>query len=205
MARQPALRLLLAAASLSAILLACAGLAVLVRAPMDESGPADAAVVLGAAAWNGRPSPVFQARIDHGVDLYLRGEVPLLVFTGGQAPGESLSEGEVGRDAALVAGVPLADLRWETTSRITWENLTGALPLLREAGAGRVLVVSDPLHLPRAVHMARDLGLDAHPSPTPSTRYRSLRTQVPFWAREAWFYSIYLVERGALSREPASP
>jgi uncharacterized SAM-binding protein YcdF (DUF218 family) len=87
--------------------------------------------------------------------------------------------------------VPADAILVETSSHTTRENFTEALPLLQENGIGRVLVVSDPLHMRRAMLMAADLGLDAHPSPTPTSRYESLMTQVPMLFREVYFTLLY--------------
>ena len=83
----------------------------------------------------------------------------------------------------------------ETRSTVTYENLRNARALLGTEPASRALIVSDPLHMRRAVTMARDLGLDAHPAPTPASRYRSWRSKARFLSREVFFYSLYLVDR----------
>lgn len=160
-----------------------------------DERPADAIVVLGAAQWYGRPSPVFAARLDHAIDLYQRGVAPFLVFTGGRSPGAKAAEAEAGRRYALAKGVPAAATALETVSRTTWDNLVEARRILRDRGAGRVLLVSDPLHMARAVAMARTLGLDAHPSATPSTRFTGLSSRARFLAREVYFYNAFLVRR----------
>jgi uncharacterized SAM-binding protein YcdF (DUF218 family) len=161
-----------------------------------DTAPADVAIVLGAAVRGTEPSPVFAARIDHAIDLYRRGRVWRIVFTGGLGAGDRLAESEAARRYAVRAGVPDDRIAVETRSRITYTNLVEARALLASRGpAPRVLIVSDPLHLRRAVTMARDLGLDAHPAPTPTTRYRSWRTRLPFLGREVFFYSQYLVQR----------
>lgn len=157
--------------------------------------PADAAIVLGAAVWTNRPSPVFKERILHAVELHRTGQVPVLIFTGGRAQGDKISESIAGRDLALAEGVPSAALRTESVSTVTWENLIEARRICQSEGLSRVLLVSDPPHMRRAVLMARDLGMDAYPAPTPTSRYISARSRGPFLAREAWFFTAYLVER----------
>lgn len=156
---------------------------------------ADVAIVLGAAVRGTEPSPVFAARIDHAVSLYRRGRVGRIVFTGGTGAGDSLAESQAARRYAVRAGVPDRRILVETRSRITYDNLREARALLAAGPAQRVLIVSDPLHMRRAVTMARDMGLDAHPAPTPTTRYRSWRTRMPFLGREVFFHSQYLVQR----------
>ncbi|RYE83240.1 MAG: YdcF family protein [Hyphomicrobiales bacterium] len=160
-------------------------------APTSSDGPADAALVLGAAADGVAPSPVFEERLRHAVDLYARGRVQYLVLTGGRGRGEALAESEVGRDWAMAQGVPADAILIETESRTTRQNLTFARPLLEAAGIGSILLVTDPLHMRRAMWMADTLKLDARPSPTPTSRYESLATQVPMLFREVWFSFVW--------------
>jgi uncharacterized SAM-binding protein YcdF (DUF218 family) len=166
---------------------------ILIYAMLSDPEPADAAIVLGAAVYDDEPTPVFEERLRHAVELYRSGRVGLVITTGGAGPGDSLAESEAGRNWAIAHGVPDEAIAIETVSQTTRENFTGVVPLLRERGIGRVLVVSDPLHMRRAMRMATDLGLDAHPSPTPTSRYRSLWTQIPMLAREVYFSVRYLV------------
>ncbi|HNT75913.1 MAG TPA: YdcF family protein [Anaerolineae bacterium] len=161
----------------------------------QDDGPADAAIVLGAAVWEGAPSPVFAARLDHAITLYHQGRVPALIFTGGVGEGDSLAESEVARIYALAQGVPATSIFTETVSHVTLTNLTEAKRIVQEQGFDRVLLVSDPLHMKRAVTIARDLGLNAYPSPTPTTRYRTWKTQAGFLLRETYFYTGYLLRR----------
>ena len=132
----------------------------------EEMAPADAIVVLGAAQWNGRPSPVLQARLDHAMALYREGLAPLLVLTGGSQPNDPYSEASVGREYALAQGVPVDVILAEETSHTTQENLRGAWDLLAPHGARTILLVSDPFHMARARWIARDLGFVVHPAPT---------------------------------------
>ncbi len=156
---------------------------------------ADAAIVLGAAVWDSEPSPVFAERINHAIDLYHDGRVAALVLTGGRGIGDTLSEAEAARRYAMVRGVPASDLYVETESRITYGNLCGARSVMAREGLTRALLVSDPLHMRRSMHMAEDLGLAVAPSPTPTTRYRTWRTQLGFWMRESRLYAVYRLKR----------
>ncbi|CAG0959634.1 hypothetical protein ANRL2_00743 [Anaerolineae bacterium] len=156
-----------------------------------HTGPADAAIVLGAAVYGERPSPVFRERINHAIDLYQDGSVKFLIFTGGVGNRDEIAEAEAARNYALRMGVPDDAILIETISTTTAENLKQAKRLVDEHQLGRVLVVSDPLHMKRAVSLARDVGLDAYPSPTPTTRYRTWRSQWSFLLRETYFYSKY--------------
>lgn len=183
--------------SLGAMLVGSAWLAwsIATYARQHDPAPADVAIVLGAAVWGTQPSPVFAARIDHAITLYQRGYVRRIVFTGGVGSGDQYAESEIARRYALGAGVPDSQIDIETRSRVTYTNLSETQALLSPDRAARVLIVSDPLHMRRAVTMARDLGLDAHPAPTPTSRYRSWRTRAGFLGREVFFYSLYLLQR----------
>ncbi|MEN4905130.1 YdcF family protein [Luteimonas sp. TWI1416] len=161
----------------------------------DEAGPADAIVVLGAAAYDAVPSPVFEARIDHGLDLYRAGHAPVLIFTGGYGGAKArFSEAQVARRYALRRDIPASAILTESRSRTTVENLVEAQRLMREHDLHRVIVVSDPLHMARALRASRRLGIDALGSPTPSTRFRTFRTQREFLLREVYFFHRDLYE-----------
>ncbi|MBI1882232.1 MAG: YdcF family protein [Chloroflexi bacterium] len=156
---------------------------------------ADAAIVLGAAAWGERPSPVFRERINYALELYRTGLVSKLIFTGGEAdPGEP-AEAVVAQRYASEHGVPETDTLIETRSHSTRENLYYAQQIARQNNLTRILIVSDPLHLKRAVLIAQDLGMDAYPAPTPTTRYQSFSSQLSFLIRETYYYIAYLIRR----------
>ena len=159
----------------------------------SDPGTADAALVLGAAVAEDHPTPVFEERLRHAVDLYKTGKVRTLVMTGGRNPFDAIGEAEAGRDWAIAAGVPTEAILVETKSRTTQQNIDFAKPILAEHGLSRVLVVSDPLHLRRATAMAQAEGIDARPSPTPTSRYETLGTQLPMLAREVWFIFAYWI------------
>lgn len=166
-------------------------IAVLAYASMSDDGPADAAIVLGAAVRSTGPSPVYVERINHAIELYRAGAVRYLIMTGGKGLGERVAEAEAGRAQAIAAGVPAAAVLAETQSRDTRENLANAKPIVAAHNIGRVLIVSDPLHMMRAMQMAAAAGLDAAPSPTPTTRYRTLVSQIPMLIRETYFNMHY--------------
>jgi uncharacterized SAM-binding protein YcdF (DUF218 family) len=136
----------------------------------DERPKVDAIVVLGAAQYDGRPSAIYQARLEHAVDLYAGGVAPLVVFTGGKGPGDRFTEGGSGARWATERGVPPEAVLVEQRSRTTYQNLAGAKQALQRRNPGRarprIVVVSDPFHMFRAVKQADDLGMDAFPSPT---------------------------------------
>ncbi len=156
---------------------------------------ADAAIILGAAVWDDQPSPVFEERIKHGIHLYEAGIVEYLIFTGGIGEGDSLAESEVARVYALDKGVPLERIIIETNSRITFENLYQACQLMKTADLHEALIVSDPLHMKRAIKIAQDIGIEAFPSPTPTTRYRTWKSKSGSLMYEVFFYIVHIVQR----------
>lgn len=161
----------------------------------DQARPSDAIIVLGAAAYDARPSPVFEERIRHGLALYRQGLAPRLIFTGGFGGASArFAESEVARRYALRHDIPDEAILIETHSRSTRQNLIYARDLMREHGIRRVILVSDPLHMARALRLSRELGIDAVASATPSTRFRSVRTSWRFLAQEVYFFHRDLVD-----------
>jgi len=156
---------------------------------------ADAAVVLGAAVWGRDVSPVFRERINHAINLYQAGRVKKLIFTGGQGnPGEQ-TEAAAARDYAIYSGVSAGDILLEEKSHTTYENILYAKEVAKAHGLTKVLIVSDPLHMKRALTMANDVGFDAYPSPTPTTRFESARSQAILLVHETYYYLGYLLRR----------
>lgn len=161
----------------------------------NELREADAAIVLGAGVVGREPSPVFRERISHGIWLYEHGYVKYLIMTGGYGEGSICSEARAAEEYAVSQGVPKEDIMTEEYSAITQENLYYARQLMKEYGCKDALIVSDPLHMRRAMLMAADYGIEAYSSPTPTTRFVSLKTKLPFLARELFFYTGYKVYR----------
>ena len=155
--------------------------------------PADVAVVLGAAVYDNRPSPVFEERIRHGIYLYKQGAVKKLLFTGGYGNGGRTAESLVARTYALRRGVPAGAILTETHSRTTRQNLVEARRLMQAKGLNSALIVTDPLHILRSLRMCAGLGIDARPSPTLSSRYRTWRSKAGFLLREIYFYNFHLL------------
>ena len=156
---------------------------------------ADAAVVLGAAVWSQNVSPVFRERINHAVDLYRQGKVRKLIFTGGQGNSNEPTEAVAASRYAQANGIPIQDILVEQKSHTTFENIVNAKRLADANNLKTVLIVSDPMHMKRAMTMARDIGLIAYPSPTPTTRYVGWRTQMSELMRETFYYLGYLIAR----------
>jgi len=136
----------------------------------DESGQqVDAVVVLGAAQYDGRPSPIFEARLDHAVSLVLNGTAPYLVVTGGRAPGDRVTEADVARQYAIDHGVPAESILAEETGTDTLTSLRNVKAIFDGEGFRRGLFVSDRTHMLRVLIIADDLGMEAYGSPTRSS------------------------------------
>jgi uncharacterized SAM-binding protein YcdF (DUF218 family) len=155
------------------------------------SGRYECAIVLGAEVNGVDPSPVFRARIDHGIALYQAGIVHHLIFTGGVGDRAQIAESVAARNIALASGIPDRSISIESISHTTLENLTASKQIMHDRGLITTIIVSDPLHLRRSIDMAQGIGLVATPSATPSTRYVSISTQLPFLLREIYFTIHY--------------
>lgn len=158
---------------------------------VSEAARGETAIVLGAAVIGDQPSPVFAARLDHAATLYHEGQAVRILVTGGRSPEDSISEAAAGTAYLAARGVPKAAILREDQSRTTRHNLANAAEVLGPDRTKPVLIVSDPLHMRRAMAMAQAEGFDAQPAPTPTTRYKSLSTQIPFLAREVWFMHVH--------------
>ncbi|MDQ2965153.1 MAG: YdcF family protein [Chloroflexota bacterium] len=159
-------RLLVAVLAAAMILGGYAAYRIWEQGDRDELRPADAIVVLGAAQYDGVPSPVFRARLEHAVSLFHEGYAPFLFVTGGKAVGDRTTEAGAAREFAIQQGVPADAILVEDGGRTTLESLRTVGRMLRERGATRVLFVSDRAHMLRVLRIARDEGIDAYGSPT---------------------------------------
>ncbi len=132
----------------------------------DERRPADAIVVLGAAQYDGRPSPVFEARLAHAVGLWNSGLASAFVVTGGKLPGDRTTEAAVARRYAIEHGVPKDAIFGEDEAHNTLTSLTAVADELRARDMSSAIFVSDPTHMLRVLRIAEDLGIEAYGSPT---------------------------------------
>jgi len=140
--------------------------AVLVWSSRDEARPAQAIVVLGAAQYAGKPSPVLRARLDHALDLWNRHLASLLILTGGTGSGDTTSEAAVGRKYAEKHGVPDSAILVENEGRTTSESMRAVAGMLEVRGLQSALLVSDPFHMLRLRILARRFGFTPYTSPT---------------------------------------
>lgn len=140
--------------------------AVLIWASRDEARPAQAIVVLGAAQYAGKPSPVLRARLDHALDLWNHHLAGLLILTGGTGAGDTTSEAAVGRTYARKHGVPDSAILVENEGRTTSESMRAVAGMLEVRGLQTALLVSDPFHMLRLRILARRFGFTPYTSPT---------------------------------------
>ena len=137
-----------------------------VQGQRDDQRPADAIVVMGAAQYNGRPSPMFEARLEHAVELYRAGVAPRLVVTGGKAAGDLTTEAASARAFAMARGVPGDMILVEDQSRTTLESIRAVGGVMRANGLENAVFVSDRPHMLRVLRMAADDGITGWGSPT---------------------------------------
>lgn len=159
-------RLLAGATIVVLAMWAVSAVAVVVCGARDGARASDAIVVLGAAQYVGRPSPVLRARLDHALDLWQRGLAPRLIFTGGTGAGDTTSEAAVSRKYALQHGVPDTAILTENEGRTTRESLAAVSAIMRARQMRTAILVSDPFHMLRLRILSTQYGVDAYTSPT---------------------------------------
>lgn len=129
----------------------------------------DAIVVLGAAQYNGRPSPVLAARLDHAIELYKDGYAPYLVTTGGKLEGDNYTEAQTGFIYATKRGVPASAILMEDTGSTTLQSMQHVRAIFAARGLHSALFVSDRSHMLRVLRLAQDQGIEGWASPTPTS------------------------------------
>ncbi len=163
----------------------------------QQQARSDAIVVLGAAQYNGRPSEVFQARLDHAAGLYRAGVAQHIVTTGGGQPGDRLTEGEAGREYLLAAGVPDVALVSVGIGNDTLISLRAADQLLQDRGWNSVVLVTDPWHEARSQLIASDLGLSVQVSSVTSGPAAAPGVRTRYVQRETLGILFYLLTGGS--------
>jgi uncharacterized SAM-binding protein YcdF (DUF218 family) len=184
----------LAGAVLTAVvlLIGSTGLAIWWTARQDARPTSDAIVVLGSAQYNGVPSSIFEARLEHALQLYEAGVAPVVVTVGGKAAGDEFTEAEAGRDYLASAGVPSDGLLAVPEGVDTLESMRAVSTAFTERGWSSAVLVTDPWHAMRAERMAEDAGMEATSSPTrqgPAVQTRA--TQFRYIVRETAAYLLY--------------
>ncbi|HUR48774.1 MAG TPA: YdcF family protein [Acidimicrobiales bacterium] len=151
----------------------------------DETRQVQAIVVFGAAQYDGRPSPVLEARLDHAASLYEDDIADLIAVTGGRQEGDRFTEATASANYLSRRGVPQESILREVTGENSWESLASTAAFLKDRDIYRVLLVSDPFHAARTEAMADELGLEAYSSPTRSSPIRGMN-EVPHLAKETF-------------------
>ncbi|MFP5371511.1 MAG: YdcF family protein [Actinomycetes bacterium] len=185
-------RVVLAALLAVVLLIASTSLAIWWTARQDARPASDAIVVLGSAQYNGVPSSIFEARLEHAIALYEDGVAPVIVTVGGKADGDQFAEAEAGRDYLAASGIPVEALLAVPEGGDTLESIRAVSTTFAQQGWDRAVLVSDPWHAMRAERMAEDVGMEAESSPTrqgPAVQTRA--TQFRYILRETAAYLLY--------------
>jgi uncharacterized SAM-binding protein YcdF (DUF218 family) len=194
--RHPVLTTLLLGIILVLAILATTAVSVWRAAHTDDArriDRADLVIVLGAAEYNGRPSPVFEARLAHAVLLFDRGFSTRVLVVGGGKPGDVTTEAAAGRAWLVSQGLPSADVFAEPKGSSTLESLRAASSFMNANGLRSAFLVSDPWHNLRIRRMASDLGIRAYVSATFRSAARSQWTRLQGYARETFAYLYYRI------------
>jgi uncharacterized SAM-binding protein YcdF (DUF218 family) len=152
---------------------------------------ADAIVVLGAAEYDGKPSPVFAGRLEHAVLLFNEGRASTVLVLGGSRPGDISTEADAGATYLVSAGLPSSDVVPIPHGSTTLESLEAAATYMRDHDLRSAFLVSDPWHNLRIQRMASDLGIDGYPSATWHSAARSEGTRLDGYVRETLAYLYY--------------
>ena len=190
----PIRRVLVAVIVIPLLVYSLAFLAVVLAGRQDQRRPVDAIVVLGAAQYNGKPSPVLRARLDHALSLYREGLAATMVVTGGIGQGDQVSEATVGRQYLVGHGVPDSAVVVRPHGRSTQASIRSVAEWAAEHRVRRVLLVSDPFHMLRLHLEAHRASLEAYTSPTRTSPISAhWRMELFFFSTEAWKIPIVLL------------
>ena len=159
---------------------------------IDEARPADVIIIMGAAEYRGKPSPVLKARLDHGLDLYRRKLAPRILTTGGAGGDPVFTEGEVGRDYLVRRGVPSEAILLEDEGESTMHSIAAAAEIMRRMSLKSCIVVSDGYHIFRVRKMLEFRGIDVYGSPRPSEAKGAWR-ETWLFVRQAIGYVLWQV------------
>jgi uncharacterized SAM-binding protein YcdF (DUF218 family) len=163
-------------------------------ATRDEARSADAIVVLGAAQYNGHPSPVYKARLDHTLELFRKGYAPSIITTGGYGPDPNFSEAQVGTRYLVQHGVNPGAIITEQGSGTTSDSISAVSHLMQGKAWRAALVVSDGFHLFRLKRMFENTGIEVFTSPAPTSPIEASPSQRFFYSmREVLLFSVYRI------------
>ncbi len=196
-------RVIVAAVLAAVLLVGSTALGIWWTARQDSRPAADAIVVLGSAQYNGRPSSIFEARLEHALALFEDGVAPVIVTVGGKADGDQFAVAEAGQAYLADAGVPAEALLAVPEGADTLQSIRAAAAAFSEHGWGHAVLVTDPWHAMRAERMAEDAGMEADSSPTrqgPAVHTRS--TQFRYILRETAAYLLYRATGESITGAP---
>lgn len=157
----------------------------------DDQSSADCAIVLGAAAWHNKPSPVFKERINHAIILLKQKRIKAIILTGGYGNNAQYAESEVARKYCLKNGVLPHQIHIEKASQTTQENIIEAKKIMQQKNFKNTLIISDPWHLKRACNIAKHYKIKAKPSATKTSLYTSEKTQTTFIWKEFLYLHLW--------------
>ena len=161
-----------------------------------EIQTADAIIVLGAAQWNGTPSPVLKGRLDHALLLYQQDRAPRVILVGSNQPGDRTTEAASGRAYLIAKGVPPEAITAIPVGHTSWESLQAAASEMRSLGLRTAFLVSDPWHNARIKRMFDDLGMRGYASATWTSAYDTERSRFGQYVRETFAYLDYRIFGG---------
>lgn len=161
------------------------------QADLNETRAADAIVVFGAAEYAGKPSPIYRARLDHGLALYKQGLAQFVITTGGHGADEKFTEGGVGRAYLMAAGVPEAHLIAETQSADTSDSAERVATIMKANKLKSCLAVSDGYHIHRIKLMMAEQGITAYGAPRPPTKPLSRTARATYFLREVLSLTLW--------------
>ncbi len=150
----------------------------------------DVAIVLGAGTSNGVISPIFKERVNHAKYLFEKGLVKNIIITGGFGEGQKQTDSEVAKQYLIAQGMPTNVILTEEKSRYTIENLTEAKAIMDSLKFQSALLISDPLHMKRAISLAKNQNITCQPSPTKTSMYRSFIPKVKSLIYETFYYTL---------------
>lgn len=185
--------------ALGVLLIWYAAMAITIFSWRTDDVSADAIIVLGAAAWGNRPSPIFRERLNHALRLYQAGDADRIIVTGGVGLKSRFSEAEVGFNYLVVRGMSAENILIEDQSANTIENLANVKQIAATKGLDSFILVSTPFHMKRAMFIAQQVGLNAYSSPTRSTHWlntglrqylfmREVAAVIQHWLLAPWLF-----------------
>ncbi len=183
---------LLGAAAILAVEVRRVAEAIQRQSVLDEARPSDAIIVLGAAEYRGKPSPVLEARLNHALYLYLKGLAPRIITTGGAGGDPVFTEGSVGRAYLAERGVPPEAIVVEREAESTAQSVAAVAEIMRRMNLKSAIVVSDGYHIFRAKRMLESTGLKVYGSPRPSVPSGDWREQWLYY-RQAVGYLLWKI------------